>query len=212
MAKQIYYTLIGSRETPDDICDLMTKFATKACSFGYIGRSGGADGADSCLEVGVKDFQSTMNIAPTTGSEFMEVYLPWKDFNGRDSLDSGYYTLPWMDNNLQAEKIASEIHPKWNLDLKVESGEIEKPKNWKPMKQGAKKLHTRNVYQLLGQDLATPSRFVLCWAKPKDKDRKTEHVQGGTGTAVKLGIDNGVEIINLYWEDQRKRVEDWVNK
>lgn len=195
MSKQIYYTLIGSRETPKDVMELMTKFAEKACSFKYVGRSGGADGADSCLEEGVKAFQSKMTLAPTLSSEFMEIYLPWKDFNGRDSSMSGYYTLPWMDNKYEAEKIASEIHPAWDK-----------------CSQGAKKLHSRNVYQLLGQDLNTPSRFVLCWAKPKDKDRKTEHVQGGTATAVKLGIDNGVEIINLYWEDQRKRVEEWVNK
>lgn len=195
MSEKIYYTLIGSRETPKEIMELMTKFATKACSVGYIGRSGGADGADSCLEDGVNIFQSKMKYAPTSSSEFMEIYLPWKDFNGRDSMNSGYYTLPWLTNRVDAEYIASMVHPAWER-----------------CKQGAKKLHTRNVYQLLGQDLNTPSRFVLCWAKPKDKDRKTEHVQGGTATAVKLGIDNGVEIINLYWEDQQERVRKWVGK
>lgn len=195
MSKQIYYTLVGSRKTPKDIMELMVKFAEKGCSFGYIGRSGGAEGSDSCLEDGVKSFRDKINLAPTNGSEFMEIYLPWKDFNGRDSSMSGYYTLPWMDNKYGAEKIASEIHPAWDK-----------------CSQGAKKLHSRNIYQLLGRDLNTPSRFILCWAEPKYKDRRTEEVKGGTGTAVKLGIDNGVEIINLYWEDQRKRVEDWVNK
>ena len=209
MSKQIYYTMIGARSTPDEVMTLMVRFAEKACSFKYIGRSGGADGSDTCLEEGVKAFQSKVKLAPTRGSEFMEIYLPWKDFNGRDSSVSGYYTLPWMDNKQQAVNIASEIHPKWSLDLKVESGEIPKPKNWKPMKQGAKHLHTGNVYQLLGQDLNTPSRFVICYAEPQGKKG---HVKGGTGTAVKLGIDNGVEIINLYHETQRKRVEDWVNK
>lgn len=191
----IYYTLIGSRETPKDIMHLMTRFATKACAFDYVGRSGGADGSDSCLEVGVNAYLSLEELPDSYGGRYMEVYLPWKDFNNRDSSVSGYYTLPWLDNKFKAEQIASEIHPAWDR-----------------CSQGAKKLHTRNVYQLLGQDLNTPSRFVLCWAKPKSTDRKTEHVQGGTATAVKLGIDNGVEIINLYWEDQRKRVEDWVNR
>ncbi|MCP3683189.1 MAG: hypothetical protein GY861_10900 [bacterium] len=207
MAKQIYYTMIGSRSTPEDVMGLMTKFATKACEFGYIGRSGGADGADSCLEGGVENYlRSCEESCP---EHYMEIYLPWKDFNGRDSLAGGYYTIPWMDNHKEAENIASEVHPKWKLDKLVESGEVEKPRNWKPMKQGAKKLHTRNVYQLLGQDLKTPSRFVICWAPPQGTEG---HVKGGTGTAVKLGIDHGVEIINLHHEDQRKRVEDWVNK
>lgn len=193
MSKQIYYTMIGSRNTPEDIMNLMVKFATKACEFNYIGRSGGADGSDSCLEEGVYKYLSSCE--ESCPEHYMEIYLPWKDFNGRDSLCGGYYTLPWMDNHREATKIASEVHPAWDR-----------------CKQGARNLHSRNIYQLQGQDLNTPSRFVICWAEPKYKDRRTEECKGGTGTAVKLGIDNGVEIINLYWEDSRKRVEDWVNK
>lgn len=195
MNKQIYYTLIGSRKTPKDIMELMVRFAEKGCHFNYIGRSGSADGSDECLEVGVKRYLSLNELPEGFLGSYLECYLPWKDFNGRDSSMSGYYTLSWMDNKDKAEKIASEVHPAWCK-----------------CSQGAKKLHSRNVYQLFGQDLNTPSRFILCWAEPKYKDRRTEEVKGGTGTAVKLGIDNGVEIINLYWEDQRKRVEDWVNK
>lgn len=194
MKKQIYYTLIGSRKTPKDVMKLMTKFAAKACEFNYIGRSGGADSADSCLEEGVNRYLSLQELPQNLAGSYMEVYLPWQDFNGRDSLVSGYYTLPWLSNKLEAEKIASEIHPAWDK-----------------CSQGAKKLHTRNVYQCLGQDLMTPSRFILCWAKPKDKDRKTEEVKGGTNTAIMLGVKHGVEIINLYYKEDRKRVEDWVN-
>lgn len=190
MSKQIYYTMIGSRSTPPDIKSLMVKFATKACEFNYCGRSGGSDGSDACLEQGVRNYLQSCEESST--KPYMEIYLPWKDFNGRDSSEEGYYTLPWMNNHKEATEIASEIHPAWER-----------------CKQGAKKLHTRNVYQLLGQDLKTPSRFVICWAEPKGK---YGHVKGGTATVVKLGIDNNVEIINLYHEEQRKRVEEWVNK
>lgn len=191
----IYYTMIGSRNTPSDIMTLMESFAEKACHFGYIGRSGGANGADTCLEVGVERFLVSKDYHNNLKGNYQEIYLPWKDFNGRHSNVSGYYTLPFMTNKGIAEGIASEVHPAWER-----------------CKQGVKKLHTRNVYQLLGQDLKTPSRFIICWAEPKYLDRRSEEVKGGTGTAVKLGVDNGVEIINLYWEDQRKRVKDWVNK
>ncbi|CAH9014820.1 putative DprA-like protein [Vibrio phage 249E41-1] len=190
MSKQIYYTMIGSRSTPPDIMELMVKFAEKACEFNYVGRSGGADGSDACLEQGVGSYLNSCE--ENYPEHYMEIYLPWKDFNGRDSFGGGYYTLPWIDNKEQATQIASETHPAWDR-----------------CSQGAKSLHSRNVYQLLGQDLNTPSRFVICWAEPKGEDG---HVKGGTATAVKLGIDNGAEIINLYHEDQRKRVEDWINK
>ena len=71
-----------------------------------------------------------------------------------------------------------------------------------------RKLHTRNIYQLLGQDLVTPSRFVLCYAQPTSKDAVT--VKGGTGTAVKLGLDNGVEIVNLYYKENVDRIKTWL--
>ena len=195
MSKKIYYSMIGSRETPQEILNLMTKFATKACAFDYCGRSGGADGADSCLEQGVQSYLVLNELPDSYAARYMEIYLPWKDFNKRDSKGAGYYTLPSLDKKNTAEIIASDIHPAWDR-----------------CSQGAKKLHTRNVFQCLGQDLSTPSRFIICWAKPKYQDRHTEECQGGTGTAVKLGINHGVEIINLYWEDQLKRVQDWVNK
>lgn len=56
------------------------------------------------------------------------------------------------------------------------------------------------------QTVGTTSKMVTDFEKLRNKILKDNK------TCVKLGIDNGVEIINLYWEDQLKRVEDWVNK
>jgi hypothetical protein len=154
----IYYTMIGSRKTPEDIQYLMVKFVEKACKFNYVGRSGGADGADKCLEEGVYNFIGEECDGETgTACHLMEIYLPWKDFNNRDSRSSGYYTLYQLSNRFQAENIAKELHPAWER-----------------CSQGVKKLHTRNVYQLLGRDLNTPSKFVICYAEPKYNDRRDE--------------------------------------
>lgn len=120
----------------------------------------------------------------------MEIYLPWKDFNGRLSSVSGYYDLGFLSNSNEAVRIAEQTHPAWDR-----------------CSQGAKKLHTRNVYQLLGLDLRTPSKFVICWAEPAGTKG---HVKGGTATAVKLGIDNGAEIINLYHKEAQERVIRWL--
>lgn len=49
-----YYAGIGSRETPKDICDLMTKLADNLAKLGWILRSGGAKGADLAFERGSK--------------------------------------------------------------------------------------------------------------------------------------------------------------
>ena len=50
-----YYTGIGSRETPHDVLELMTRIATKLEQLGYCLRSGGASGADMAFERGVSN-------------------------------------------------------------------------------------------------------------------------------------------------------------
>jgi hypothetical protein len=47
-----FYAGIGSRETPDRICDLMTGIAVNLRELDYTLRSGGAPGADRAFEVG----------------------------------------------------------------------------------------------------------------------------------------------------------------
>jgi predicted Rossmann fold nucleotide-binding protein DprA/Smf involved in DNA uptake len=48
------YAGIGSRKTPQDILENMTKIATWLESLGYTLNSGGAKGADEYFEKGVK--------------------------------------------------------------------------------------------------------------------------------------------------------------
>lgn len=46
------YAGIGSRQTPDDVCNAMTVFATRLRATGYWLRSGGAPKADRAFETG----------------------------------------------------------------------------------------------------------------------------------------------------------------
>jgi hypothetical protein len=47
-----HYAGIGSRETPDEVCDLMKEIANRLKILGYTLRSGGAVGADKAFESG----------------------------------------------------------------------------------------------------------------------------------------------------------------
>jgi hypothetical protein len=47
-----YYAGIGSRRTPPDILETMTRIAGRLCNMGYTLRSGGAEGADTAFERG----------------------------------------------------------------------------------------------------------------------------------------------------------------
>lgn len=148
-----YYTGIGSRECPSEICAKMTKLAKYLAGKKYILRSGGADGADKAFEQGV------------WVPRLKEIYLPWKGFNGSNSL--------LFISHPDAEAIAKKYHPRWN-----------------DLGSGAKKLHTRNVHQILGKDLKTPSKFVICWTS----DGK---ISGGTGQAMRIAKDMNIPIFNL---------------
>lgn len=105
-----------------------------------------------------------------------EIWLPWNKFNNK--FEGGIYKLfPSSKIEQECMKIASEIHPVW-----------------KKLSHGAKKLHARNILQVLGSDLQTPSELLVCWAT-MDKNGK---VLGGTATAWNLAMKLNIPCYNLF--------------
>lgn len=96
-----------------------------------------------------------------------EIYLPWNGFNENPS--------PIWHISPIAYQIAQEIHP-----------------NWASLSQAGQKLHARNVHQVMGKRLNSPSLFVLCWCQIKNGEP-----QGGTRTAIKLAEKYGIPVYNL---------------
>ena len=54
----------------------------------------------------------------------------------------------------------------------------------------------RNVHQVLGYDLETPTDFIVCYTKD-DKD------QGGTGQALRIAYDRTIPIIDFRKDDEQ---------
>ena len=50
--------------------------------------------------------------------------------------------------------------------------------------------HARNVYQVLGEDLQTPSDFLVCWTKNGTP-------RGGTRTAILLAKESNIPVYNF---------------
>lgn len=100
---------------------------------------------------------------------FREIYLPWANFNNNLS--------PLFKVCNKAMQIAEGVHP-----------------NWKRLSNGGKKLHARNVYQVLGRDLKTPSKFLVCWTPNGE-------AVGGTRTAIKIAEAHNVPVCNLAVDD-----------
>jgi hypothetical protein len=116
-----------------------------------------------------------------------EIFLPWSLFNNNSS--TLYTPMP------KAFKIAKDFHPRWA--------------NCPPASQS---LHARNIHQVLGKDLKTPSSFVIYWAETKKKIGQLHPVPiGGTATAVKLAESIGVPTFNLYHIEIRKHWENLLD-
>lgn len=191
-----FITCVGSRKTPSNVLNQFYLMAAILYSFGFTIRSGGANGADAAFEQGVLDhpYSAKVNRPP------MEIYLPWDGFNGkRHDPDKGYYDASRLSFYDEATKIAEELHP---------LGEALRGK------QGVHKLHTRNIFQVLGLDLHMPSRQLWCWA-PTTSDGL---VEGGTRTAVACALTpldgvavHAIPIRNVYVANYHTHMECYID-
>ena len=130
-----FYAGIGSRSTPPDLLRIMATVSRSLNKEGLTLRSGGAQGADSAFEEGA-------------GVQ-KEVYLPWQGFNSR------YAEVKAKNGYLLASS-----QPGWKEALDTVNSYHPSPENLSPP---GRLLMARNAMQILGKDLKTPSRFVVCW-------------------------------------------------
>ena len=126
-----YYAGIGSRETPADVLYAMGAIAVRLSYKGWTLRSGGAPGADSAFAQGAWD-AFTEGDGDGRMLTRPEIYLPWLGF---ESIGNARLVNPQPETF----SIAEQFHPAWDR-----------------LSQGAKRLHARNVHQILGPDVTTP--------------------------------------------------------
>lgn len=116
-----------------------------------------------------------------------EIYLPWRGFNQAPTDDSRYI-VPSFHTGMMG--IAQKHHPNWNA-----------------CSDGAKKLHARNVCQVLGKDLTIWSDIVICWT-PNGSG------SGGTGQAIRIARSYGIPVFDLGLSNTREHLfdhlETWV--
>lgn len=175
----MYYSGIGSRQTPQHIIDNMIITAEWLATEGYILRSGNANGADVAFGIGCDS---------VNGSS--EIYLPYKNFNGgcRNSLHVSNKRIL-----KQATQIMKTLKPKtytWNA------------KNTP--------YHQRNVFQVLGVNLNTPSKFVICYTATgaeSEHEILTMQDSSGTSTAIVLADRLGIPVINMFNANWLEKLE-----
>lgn len=180
----ITLTGIGARDTPEDVLALMTRIASEFERRGAVLRSGGAGGADLAFEKGFRNANQC------------EIFHPWRGFKpgksmtdadvnkalGRKRPYNGAGSPIVMDGDklVEAEQIAARYHPAWEK-----------------CSQGARRLHTRNVPQILGASLQHKTDIVICWTADG-------RASGGTGQAMRMAEHLGVRVVNLKRQSDRE--------
>lgn len=112
-----------------------------------------------------------------------EIFLPWRNFEGSNSKLFG--------DNPKAYEIAEKYHPYWHN-----------------LKEGARKLQARNSHQVLGWDLETLSKFIICWTK-------NGKGQGGTGQAIRIAKAYGIPVFDAgkfdSVDETRKELKEFLS-
>ena len=103
------------------------------------------------------------------GKGEMEIFLPWRGFNR--GYPGGGLILPKLTE--AHFEIVRQSHPGYR---------------WLPA--SVRSLHARNVCQVLGEDLRSPVRCVLCWT-PEGKGG------GGTGTAIRIARQRQISVFDF---------------
>jgi len=116
------------------------------------------------------------------GCNIKQIFIPWGDYNNHPMS----FQIPY-----EAFSIAKIFHPGWDR-----------------LSDGAKKLMARNVMQVLGPDLNTPSNFVICWTKDGciNEDERSNKT-GGTGQAIAIASRYGIPVFNLARPEHLSRFD-----
>lgn len=132
-----------------------------------------ANAGDILRSGGANGADSAFELGCDRANGSKEIYLPWQGFNGKNGI------VPAFEFRVMAEKIARDLHPAWGA-----------------CSDGARKLLTRNVFQMLGENLATPADCVITWIDPNEKK------EGGTGFALRVAKHFNIPIF-MPWREER---------
>ncbi len=198
----VYYSGVGSRETPSEVISIMEDAAYRLAKMGFTLRSGKAQGADAAFQIGVQRYYDSLDkeYQDLYRVQLAEIYIPWAGF-AKDNkelydlwdIDLNYLNYLIEDQETKRDEIVSEIHPNFEALKK---------------KRGAFALHSRNVHQVMGANILEPrlSSFCLYYAKEDNKGNP----KGGTATAVNLCKKFGVKTLNLNTDERLDVLESFL--
>lgn len=189
-------SFVGSRGITANESFFAIKLSMVLAFMGYKSFSGAANGIDTSAEFGAKLAHdlliNKLNLSSNGYSDVMRIYLPWNGFSGRKvDLQNGYLVPSHPD----ARSIAQSHYSAWEYSY-----------------DSVKNLMTRNVHQVLNDNLQDKVNFVICQTPDgvTDGDLTTSKT-GGTGQAIRIAKTYHVPVFNIGNEKDKARLLNWVD-
>ena len=191
------YTGVGSRETPPDVLILMRRIGYVMAMKGISLRTGEADGADHAFYKGVIDANDIHGVKFKN-----EVFVAGGP--------KEYHYVNDIVNIFSSDLMSTApIQGFRETAVRIRG-------SWDNLSYFGAMCHIRSVAQVLGVDGNSPSRGMICWAKPvnpsKMTDTQIQYVEGVTNTAYCTAILHNIPVYNLHELEHRVYFEDWVNQ
>lgn len=175
------YTGVGARSTPWAPRCRLTAIAEELCERDWTLRTGGAKGADQAFLTGV------LNASLCGPEHGAELFLPHDGFQG---LTGANPFVVRTEPSEDAFEMACDV-------LGAQA--------WSGLSWFAMQAHARNMHEVLGADLVTPSEVVVCWT-PGAKD------VGGTRTAIWCARNHHVPVFNIASKKRFNEFLEWVRQ
>jgi len=163
------YAGIGSRATPQEVLAAMAAIAGRLARSGWVLRTGMSPGADEAFYRGA-----------LAAAGAVELYLPAPGFQERARLDGEEQRVTVLPRpSAPAYALAARSHPGWDR-----------------LPADQQDLLARDAHQVLGADLATPARLLVCWTHDGSLDGEGL-LQDGTGQALRIAHTHAIPVLNL---------------
>lgn len=204
MSKYIAYTGLGAEIAPNSILELIRETSSLLAASGRTLRSGASKGCSVSFESGVTDaFRSNMcsgrPLTARPGSllpPLKEIYLPYRGFENHP--DDAVFDY---DAGLKS-RIIGFIK---NSILGQEFDKIQNPYLIKD--------YVARVYQLLGESLKQPSKFLLCWSPDGGRIHSEVDLSAGqTSVSICLAEILKIPVFNLANEEDYIKITAWKDK
>lgn len=165
--------ITGNDSPPPMVQQVLQRLVPELEKRNYVIRSGGMKGMENLVEELARN---------------LEVHLPWKGFDGKDSKFT--YTTD------EAKEFAKRYHPAYEQA--------------KPVVQT---FCAKNVRLMLGKDLKSPTQMLIIWSEDGAEHARERTAKTGlTGVAVSIATEIRIPVFNLQRPDAEQRIMAYLNQ